>query len=163
MLNNHRKQTHVLAKSDPSKKKTKKTRNWELYLSLKSVTHKICQEAYNNYLIKTLTSDQNGNKRLGAIIKSKQHDHLGVAPLNEGNIIYCDPIQKANILNCQFKLSLQMIPRHPSQTLGPRPYPRMDGITESSEGVVKPLKNLKLHKTAGPDDILLMLHKDAAE
>ena len=48
-------------------------------------------------LIKTLTSDPNSNKRFGALIKSKQHDHLGVAPLKEGNIIYCDPIQKANI------------------------------------------------------------------
>ena len=57
---------------------------------------------YTNYLVKTLTSDPNGNKRLGALIKSKQHDHLGVAPLKEGSIIYCNPIQKANILNRQF-------------------------------------------------------------
>ena len=41
-------------------------------------------------------------QELGALIKLKQHDHLGVAPLKEGSIIYCDPIQKANILNRQF-------------------------------------------------------------
>ena len=83
-------------------RQTKKSRDWERYLSLKHATQKTCREAYNNYLIKTLSSDPNGNKRLGALIKSKQHDHLGVASLKEGNIIYCDPMQKANILNCQF-------------------------------------------------------------
>ena len=66
---------------------TKKSRDWERYLSLKRATQKTCREAYNNYLIKTLTSAPNGNKRLGALTKSKQHDYLGVAPLKEGNII----------------------------------------------------------------------------
>ena len=98
-------------------RQTKKSRYWERYLRLKSSTQKTCREAYNNYLIKTLTSDPNGNKRLGALIKSKQHDHLGVAPLKEGNIIYCDPIQKANFLNVNSFLSLQMTQRHQSQTL----------------------------------------------
>ena len=83
-------------------RQTKKSRDWEQYLTLKRATQKTCREAYNNYLIKTLTSAPNGNKRLGALVKSKQHDHLGVAPLKEGNIIYCDPIQKANILKLQF-------------------------------------------------------------
>ena len=54
---------------------------------MKRATQMTCREAYNNYLIKTLTSDPNGNKPLGALIKSKQHDHLGVAPLREDSII----------------------------------------------------------------------------
>ena len=83
-------------------RQTKKSRDWERYLIFKHATQKTCREAYNNYLILTLTSDPSGNKRLGALIKSKQHDHLDVAPLKEDNIIYCGPIQKANILNRQF-------------------------------------------------------------
>ena len=39
----------------------------------------------------------------------------------------------------------------------------MEDITVSCECVVKPLKNLKPHKAAGPDDIPLMLPKDAAD
>ena len=42
-------------------------------------------------------------------------------------------------------------------------YPCMDIITVSCEGAVKLLKNLKPHKAAGPDDIPLMLAKEAAD
>ena len=130
---------------------------------MKRATQKTCREAYNNYLIKTLTSDPNGNKRLGALIKSKQHDHLGVAPLKEGNIIYCDPIQKANIINRQFISVFTDDTKTSLPDLGPSQYPSMEDITVSCEGVVKQLKILKPHKAAGPDDIHLMLLKEAAD
>ena len=39
----------------------------------------------------------------------------------------------------------------------------MEDITVSCEGVVKQLKSLKPHKAAGPDDIPLMLPKEAAD
>ena len=142
-------------------RQTKKYRDLEQYLSLKRATQKTCREAYNNYLIKTLTSDPNGNKRLGALIKSKLHDHLGVAPHKEGSIIYCDPMQKANILNRQFISVVTDNTKTSLPDLGPSQYPSMEDITVSCEGVVKLLKNLKPHKAAGPDDIPLMLLKEA--
>ena len=144
-------------------RQTNKSRDWERYLSLRRAAQKTCREAYNNYLIKTLSSDTNGNKRLGALIKSKQHDHLGVASLKEGNIIYCDPIQKANTLNRQFIHVFTDVTKTSLPDLGPNQYPSMVDITVSCEGVVKLLKNLKPHKAAGPDDIPLMLHKEAAD
>ena len=144
-------------------RQTKKSRDWERYLTLKRATQKTCREAYNNYLIKTLTSDPNGNKRLGALIKSKQHDHLGVAPLKEGSIIYCDPIQKANIFNRQFISVFTDDTKTSFPDLGPSQYPSMEDITVSCKGVVKLLKNLKPHKAAGPDDIPLMLLREAAD
>ena len=144
-------------------RQTKKSRDWERYLILKRATQKTCREAYNNYLIKTLTSDPNGNKRLGALIKSKQHDHLGVAPLKEGSIIYCDPIQKANILNRQLISVFTDDTKTSIPNLGPSQYPSMEDITVSCKGVVKLWKNLKPHKAAGPDDIHLMLLKEAAD
>ena len=123
-------------------RQTKKSRDWERYLSLKRATQKTCWEAYNNYLIKTLTSAPNGNKRLVALIKSKQHDHHGVAPLKKGNIIYCDPIQKANILNRLFIFVFTDDTKTSLPDLGPSQYPSMENITVSSEGVVKLLQNL---------------------
>ena len=126
-------------------------------------TQKTYREAYNNYLIKTLTSDPIGSKRLGAVIKSKPHDHLGVAPLKEGNIIYCDPIQKAGILNRQFISVSTDDTKTSMPDLGPSQYPSMEDITESCEGVVKLLMNLKPHKAAGPKDIPLILLKEAAD
>ena len=144
-------------------RQTKKSRDWERYLILKRATQKTCREAYNNYLIKTLTSDPNGNKRPGALIKSKQHDHLGVAPLKEGNIIYCDPIQKANTLNRQFISVFADDTKTSIPDLGPSQYPSMEDIAVSCKGVVKLLKNLKPHKDGGPDDIPLMQLKEATD
>ena len=130
---------------------------------MKSATHKTCREAYNKYLIKTLTSDPNGNKRLGALIKSKQRDHLSVTPLKDGTIIYCDPMQKANILNHQYISVFTGDTKTSLPDLGPSQYPSMEDITVSCEGVVKLLKNLKPHMVAGPDDIPLMLLREAAD
>ena len=59
-------------------------------------------------------------------------------------------------------LSLQMTQRHHSQTLDVVNI-RVEDIAVSCKGVVKLLKNLKLHKAAGPDDIPLMLLKEAAD
>ena len=47
--------------------------------------------------------------------------------------------------------------------LGPSHYPSVEDITVSCKGVVRPLKNLKPHKAAGPDEIPLMLLKEAAD
>ena len=144
-------------------RQTKKSRDWERYQCLKRATQKTCREAYNNYLIKTLTSDPNGNKRLGALIKSKQHDHPGVAPLKEGKIINCDPIQKANILSRQFIFIFTDETKASLRDPGPSQYPSLEDITVSCEGVVKLLKNLKPHKAAGHDDNPLMLHREAVD
>ena len=59
-------------------------------------------------------------------------------------------------------LSLHMALR-PLPDLGPSQYPSMEDITVSCEGVVKVLKKLKWHKAAGPDDIPLMLLKEATD
>ena len=144
-------------------RQTKKSRDWERYLILKLATQKTCREAYNNYLIKTLTSEPNGSKRLGALIKSKQHDHLGVAPLKEGNIIYCDPIQKANIIYRQFISVYADDTKTSIPDLGPSQYSSMEDITVSCKGVVKLLKNLKPHNAAGPYDIPPLLLREAAD
>ena len=47
--------------------------------------------------------------------------------------------------------------------LGPSQYLSMEDITVSCKGVVKLLKKLKPHKAAGPDDIPLMLLREAAD
>ena len=123
VLDYHLSKTYVPAKSEslPKTRQTKEYRDWEQYLSLKHATQKTCQEAYTNYLIKTLTSDPNGSKRLGALIKSNQHDHLGVAPLKEVNIIYSDPMQKASILNriftCLYRWHQDITPRPLTQSI----------------------------------------------
>ena len=71
-------------------------------------------------------------------------------------------IQKANIFNRQFISVLTDDTKTSLPDLGPSQYPSMEDITVSCDGVVKPLKNRKPRKAAGPDDILLMLLREAA-
>ena len=140
-----------------------KTRDRQQYLSLKSATQKTCREAYSNYLINTLTIDPTGDKQHCTLINSKQHDHLGVAPLKEGNVIYCDTMQKANILNRQSTSVFIDSTMTSLPNLGPSSYTSLEDATVSCKGVVKVLQNLKPHKAAGPDDVSMMLLEEAAE
>ena len=72
-------------------------------------------------------------------------------------------MQKANILNRQFISVFTDYTKTSIPDLGPSQYPSMEDITVSCKGVVKLLKNLKAHKAAGPDDIPLMLLREAAD
>ena len=126
---------------------TETIRGWELYISLKA-QHR--RPAYNNYLIKTITSDQCGSKQLCALLKSK---HLGVPPHKEGNIIYCDPVQKTNIFNSSFTPIFFNDTTFSHLVLVPSPYLSMDDATISCEGVIELRMNYRLHKVGGPDDI----------
>ena len=121
-------------------------------------------EKHNTYdLSEGLLQLFNQDKRLRAIIRSGQHDHLGVAPLKEGNITSLDPMQKENILNREFISVFTDDTKTTLPEVGPSPSPRMVDIDVSCEGVVKPLMKLKPHKAAGPDDIHLMQLKEAAD
>ena len=72
-------------------------------------------------------------------------------------------MQKANIVNRQFISVFADDTKKSLPDLGPSQYPSIEDITVSCEGVVKLLKNLKLHKAAGPYDIPLMLLIEAAD
>ena len=76
---------------------------------------------------------------------------------------YCNPIHKANILNRQFISVITDDTKALLPDLEPSQYLSMENRTVSCEGVVKLLKNLKPHKAARPDDIPLMLLKEAAD
>ena len=101
-----------------------------------------------------LTSDPNSNKWLDTLIKSKQHVHLGVAPHRDGNIIFYEPMQKANIHNRQFTSVFRDDTKKSLPDLGPSRCLSMEDITASCEGMVRLLKNPMPRKAAGPDDFL---------
>ena len=69
--------------------------------------------------------------------------------------VVCDNRQFVSVFTDDTKTSLP--------DLGPSQHPSMEDINVSCEGVVKLLMNLKPHNAAGPDDIPLMLLKEAAD
>lgn len=137
---------------------------WHRYNAIKTTTQKLCRQAYNKYLADLIDNDPGCNKRLGALVRTMRCDHMGVAPLKEGNILHCDPKQKASILNRQFA---SVFTTDDDDTalpdLGPSPYPAMDDTSVSRAGVAKLLKKLKPHKATGPDGISARLLKVTAD
>ncbi|XP_072028466.1 uncharacterized protein [Amphiura filiformis] len=95
-------------------------------------------------------------------IKSLRRDVFGVSPLNLTGRIASSAKEKAETLNKQFcsvftREDLSSIPN-----LGVSAVPDMPNITITTFGVEKLLKNLKINKASGPDNIPARILKECA-
>lgn len=107
-------------------------------------------------------------KKFYSFIKHPKKDQQGVAaPLKEHGITYSENLDKANILNQQFKsiftpkspLSLEQLAKL-SMPGEPPPYSSMPDIEISTPGILKLLSNLKPGKAPGPDNIYPCVPKE---
>ena len=132
---------------------------------LKKVAQNTCRKAYNKFTYDIIHSDPGSkrNKKLGALIKSKRCDNVGVAPLKDRGILHSDPLKKANILNHQFTSVFSRDDGSPLPDLPDVHHPVMEEIYVSLNGVIKLLKNLKPFTACGPDAIPTRLLKETAE
>ena len=144
-------------------RRTNKDRHWARFRKLKRETQKTCRQAYNKYVYDIVNSEPGGNKKLGALVKSKRSDQLGVAPLKENGITHTDPKQKANVLNRQFTSVFTNDDGSAMPNLGSSPHPSVSNIKISINGVTKLLRNLKPFKATGPDGIPARLLRETAE
>ena len=145
-------------------RRTNKARDWTRFKRLKKETQKTCRNAYNKFTYDIIHSDPGSkrNKRLGALIKSKRCDNIGVAPLKDQGFLHSDPIAKANILNKQFTSVCSVDDGSPLPDLPDDQHPIMDDITVCQNGVIKLLRNLKPFTASGPDGIPSKLLKETA-
>ena len=131
---------------------------------LRSLKHKIRREtraAYWNYeetniLPETSDEPKRGNKKLWSFIKHRKTDSIGVTPLKYKGTLWDKPKDKAEILNERFK-SVFSDPT-PDELEAPvtetdTPYPDIDELRITSDGVQKLLENLNPNKSMGPDQI----------
>ena len=146
-------------------RRTNKARDWNRFKRLKKEAQKVCRNTYNRYIHDIIHSEpaDGRNKKLGALVKAKRSDQMGVAPLKEGGFLHSDPKTKANILNRQFTSVFSSDNGAPLPDLGVSNHPTMDNISVSVNGVIKLLKNLKSFAASGPDGIPTMLLKQTAE
>ena len=135
------------------------------YQELKKKTRKACKEAYAAYMRDIISPDMSTNpKRFWSFIKERRCENVGIAPLKgEDGFTHSDSEARANILNKQFS---SVFTHNEDLTnikdLGPSPYPPMPSINITTPGVMKLLKNIKIHKAAGPDNISNRLLKTVA-
>ena len=109
-----------------------------------------------NILPETSDEPNKGNKKLWSFINHRKTNSVGVTPLKYKGTLWDKPKDKAEILNEQFK-SVFPDPTHdepePPVTETDRPYPDIDELRITSDGVQKLLENLHPNKSMGPDQI----------
>ena len=102
-------------------------------------------------------------KRLFSLIKSKQCDNIGVAPIRENGKIHIDDQAKAEVLNKQFASVFS----NPNTSTTPEmtdPHPTdMPDIHIDTNGVKKLLSELNPFKASGPDGVESRFLKETAD
>ena len=96
-------------------------------------------------------------------VKTRRQDNTGVAPLFKDDSIHSDRASKANILlqKCQSVFSKR--DSSPLLELNGVPFPILDSLTITTEGVAKLLRNLNPAKASGPDNIPNLVMKTCAD
>ncbi len=163
---NTKRATRRKARAYKKARLTNRDRDWARFKRLKRESQKTCRQAYNKYVYDIVHTDpaSRRNKKLGALVKSKRCDQMGVAPLKVGSFVHSDPKRKANILNNQFTSVFSADDGSPVPDLNDSDaHPTMDEILVDLNGVIKLLKNVKPFTASGPDKIPAMLLKESAE
>ena len=131
---------------------TGKDSDWHKYYDLKKIAQYECRLAYSNY-ISNLINPETGNKKFWSFIKSQRQDYSGIPPLYGDTGTTDNDLAKAKLL----KENTNMIP-----TLSGTPFPDMDHIEITVDGVTNLLSNLKSNKAGGPDKITARFLKEMA-
>ena len=106
----------------------------------------------------------NEPKRFRSYLKGKRQDSQGVAPLRKTDgFLHNDAPTKAEILNQQFHSVYTKEDAFNIPNMGNSPHQDMQDLNISEEGVRKLLKNIKVHKATGPDEIPAKLLHDFAD
>ena len=118
------------------------------YQEIKKLARKTCKKAYREYIHNIISPDCTSNpKKFWGFINSKKCDSSGVAPLKgTDGFTYSDAKAKANILNSQFSSVFNT--NEPSDNIKELEgtFNEMSQIKVTHNGVLKMLRNLKIHK-----------------
>ena len=147
------------------KKKSGNLRDTNRYKELKRETQRHLRQVYR-YIDSIVTPpqdesqtpQQNCVKRFWTYIKHKRSDGSNIPPLKADGVIHPDSVDKANILNNQFKEAFSPKSDLSEEELNNRctlsgNYPTIPDLTITNNGICKLLNNLNPHKAAGPDNI----------
>ncbi|MCG8077787.1 MAG: reverse transcriptase family protein, partial [Candidatus Thiodiazotropha taylori] len=102
-------------------------------------------------------------KRLFNFIKSLRRDSTGVAPLKENGRLHDDPKDKADILNRQYQSTWTREDKTNIPEPEGDPFPSIQDIKVTREGVEKLLLKLNPAKACGPDLLPARVLKELAQ
>ena len=93
-------------------------------------------------------------KKLFSYIKGMKNENTGISSLRNNGILTNNTLDKANILNKQFQNAFTTeSDAIPIPDKGPSPFPTMNNINITPNGITKLLQNIDPSKATGPDQI----------
>ena len=140
----------------------KTSRCLEAYNNFKYLKHHVQMELQNSYwrYINNLIfpADEESQfpsrqKKLWSYIKGLRRDHTGIASLQSDDTLVTNSLDKAEMLNQQFKSVFTNEPLSNLPDKGPSPHPTMPGISVTCQDIENLLNGLQTHKATGPDAI----------
>ena len=151
-------------------KKTKNDSDIRKYKECKKALQKHERQAYWTYINGIIEADDPEvdrppkQKRFWNYIKSLRKDSTGVSPLKDNGRLFNSAKDKADILNRQYQsVFTHEDPDIPVPNPDGDPYPDMEQITVTDEGVRKLLQKSNPRKASGPDMVPARLLKECSE
>ena len=158
----------ILNKRKRAYKKARETsqeKDWESYRILQKNLRKEIKLAHDAYLENIFDNADNNsrNKRLWSYVKSLKREKVGIAALQEKDMIFTEGEDKAKALSNQFRKvftveDLTNIPHVEGEKL-----PKMEEIKIDLNGIIKLLHELNINKAVGPDKLPTIILKEYAD
>ncbi|XP_052794650.1 uncharacterized protein LOC128227817 [Mya arenaria] len=162
----HRKLKRLYSKQ----KASGKAEDHRKYEKARSTTQKLERQAYWKHVEDLIEGDDDEldqppkkQKKFWAYIKALRKDSCGIAPLKDKGKLHNEQIDKANILNQQYQSVFTQENNSNTPTPDGDPYPSMNDIEVTPEGVLALLKKLNPNKATGPDMIPSRILKELAD
>ena len=127
--------------------------DWEAYRKARNHVNSVLSQAHQHYCSHFFDDTfSNNRKRFWSLIKRIRKNYQPVAPLHVGTTTISSAMSKAEVLNKQF-CSVFTKENNNIPIMNSRPYPPMNNIVFSINGIQRLLQNQKPGKAAGPDSI----------
>ncbi len=145
-------------------RRSKKELDWAAYKKLKRHLKKAIKDAHSQYINSVLTDalEEGNTKPFWSYVKSRRQDSSGVAPLKRDGILHTSSSDKAGILSEQFSSVFTVDKMDDIPPMSGGPYPKIDDLEITSNGIEKLLNRLVATKAPGPDCIPNRLLKELA-
>ena len=137
------------------------------YTRARNIVKKLLRKAKRNFEKGIAKQCKSNPKSFWSYTRSNLRTKIGIAPLlsnpdNKDSLVFDDK-DKADVLQNQFSSVFTQEPDGDIPIITPRTDVKINSIHITSDMVLKLLKDLKINKSCGPDDIDPMMLKEIAE
>ena len=145
-------------------KKSKNDGDWARFKMARRCIKQDIKTAHDQYLCNILNiSEPTNHNKIWSYVKKQRKDSVGIPPLKENDRLVSDSHSKASILNRQYQSVFTKENLKDMPNKGESPFPLMQELLITKEGVIKLLKGINASKACGPDLIPSRILKEGAE